>query len=69
MSAEISFTVKEDVEDGCVAEALGHDIVTQGETMDEIRKMVREAVRCHFEPQERPAVIRLHIVKQEVMPV
>ena len=43
--------------------------LTQGETMDELRRMVQDAVRCHFEPEERPGVIRLHILKQEVLPV
>ena len=69
MAAEIIFTVEEDAEGGFVAEALGHDIVTQGETMDELRRMVREAVRCHFDEAERPRVIRLHMLKEEVLAV
>lgn len=67
--SEIIFAVEEDPDGGFVAEALGHDIVTQGETMDELRKMVRDAVKCHFEPEEMPGVIRLHIVKQEVLSI
>lgn len=64
---EIIFSVQEEPEGGYVAEALGHAIVTQGETMVELRQMVRDAVRCHFEPAERPSVIRLHMVKEEVL--
>lgn len=67
--AEIIFTVEEDPEGGFVAEALGHAIVTQGDTMEDLRRMVQDAVRCHFEPNERPGVIRLHILKEEVLPV
>ncbi len=67
--AEIIFTVEEDPEGGFVAEALGHAIVTQGDTMEDLRRMVQDAVRCHFEPSERPGVIRLHILKEEVLPV
>ncbi len=67
--AEIIFTVEEDPEGGFVAEALGHAIVTQGNSLEELRRMVQDAVRCHFEPEERPGVIRLHILKQEVLPV
>jgi predicted RNase H-like HicB family nuclease len=67
--AEINFTVEEDPEGGFVAEALGHAIVTQGDTMEELRRMVQDAVGCHFEPEERPGAIRPHIVKQEVLPV
>ena len=46
---EIIFEVHEDEADGgCVATALGHAIATQGETIEELREMVREAVQCHF---------------------
>jgi len=69
MPSEIIFSVQEEPEGGFVAEALGHAIVTQGETMDELRRMVRDAVRCHFEGDEMPAVIRLHMVKDEVLAV
>lgn len=69
MPPEIVFNVDEDPEGGYVAQALGHSIVTQGETMEELRRMVQDAVRCHFESDERPHVIRLHILKQEVLPV
>jgi predicted RNase H-like HicB family nuclease len=69
MPAEIIFMVEEEPEGGFVAEALGHAIVTQGDTMDELRKMVRDAVRCHFDPAEMPRVIRLHSLKEEVLPV
>jgi len=68
-SSEIIFTVEEDPEGGYVAQALGHAIVTQGDTIEELRRMVRDAVRCHFEPEEMPGVIRLHFVKEEVLPV
>jgi len=67
--SEIVFAVQEDPEGGFIAEALGHDIVTQGETLEELRRMVRDAVRCHFEPQEMPSVIRLHFLKEEVLAV
>ena len=66
---EIIFAVEEDPEGGYVAEALGHAIVTQGETLEELRRMVRDAVRCHFDAEARPAVIRLHFLKEEVLPV
>lgn len=65
--SEIIFSVQEEPEGGYVAEALGHAIVTQANTMDELRRMVRDAVRCHFEPAEKPSVIRLHMVKEEVL--
>ena len=69
MPAEIIFTVEEDPEGGYVAEALGHAIVTQADSMDELRRMVRDAVRCHFDADNLPRVIRLHMLKEEVLPV
>jgi hypothetical protein len=29
--------------------------------------VVREAVACHFEDAERPAIIRLHFTREEVI--
>ena len=66
--SEIIFSVQESVEGGYEARALGHDIFTQADTMAELREMVRDAVRCHFNGDSAPAVIRLHIVKDEVIP-
>jgi len=71
--SEIIFEVREDeAEGGYVATALGHAIATQGETLAELRKMVREAVQCHFgdgAAGDRPKVIRLHFVRDEVLAV
>ena len=66
--SEIIFDVHESPEGGYEAQALGHSIYTQAGSMDELRSMVRDAVRCHFEEESRPAVIRLHLVKDEVIP-
>jgi hypothetical protein len=64
---ELIFSVQESPEGGYEARALGHSIFTQAETMDELREMVKDAVRCHFESESKPAVIRLHLVKDEVI--
>ncbi len=65
--SEIIFAVEEAAEGGYTARALGHSIFTQGETMEELKAMVQDAVRCHFDDGERPRVIRLHWVKDEVI--
>lgn len=66
---EIIFEVHEDdVDGGFVATALGHSITTQGDTLDKLRQMVRDAVRCHFgdgAPGTMPKIIRLHFVRDE----
>ena len=61
---EIVFLVEEDVEDGYIAQALGHSIFTQGETLDELREMIKDAIHCHF---DEPRIIRLHFVHDEVI--
>lgn len=71
--SEIIFQVTEDeVDGGFTASALGHGIATQGDTIEELREMVRDAVQCHFGdgvPGEMPKVIRLHFVRDEVFAV
>jgi predicted RNase H-like HicB family nuclease len=48
--SEIIFEVREDeVDGGYTATALGYGIHTQGETLEELRKMVRDAVSCYFD--------------------
>lgn len=69
MDREIIFVVEEAPEGGYTAYALGHSIFTEGEDLDELRSNVRDAVRCHFEEEDLPRVIRLHIVKEEVVAV
>ena len=67
MDSEIIFAVQESPEGGYEAHALGHAIFTQGDSMDELREMVRDAVRCHFDEGAAPTVIRLHFVHDEVI--
>ncbi|MBI4240216.1 MAG: 2-oxoisovalerate dehydrogenase [Candidatus Rokubacteria bacterium] len=66
--SEIIFAVEESPEGGYEAKALGYSIYTHADTLEELKEMVRDAVRCHFEADARPRVIRLHMVKDEVIP-
>jgi len=65
--SEIVFLVEDAVEGGLVARALGHSIYTDADSYDELRQRVRDAVQCHFKVSERPTMIRLHYVKDEVL--
>lgn len=67
MSREIIFNVEESPDGGFDATALGAPIFTQADTPEELRAMVRDAVECHFEESERPQLIRLHFVRDEVI--
>ena len=64
--SDIVFLVEDAPEGGFTARALGHSVYTDGETFDELRTNVRDAVRCHFETAA-PTLIRLHYVKDEVL--
>lgn len=64
---EIIFEVADAPEGGYTARALGASIFTEADTLPELREVVRDAVRCHFEEGQGPAVIRLHYVREEVI--
>ncbi len=66
---EIIFLVEESLDGGYEAKALGHSVYTEAESMDELREAVRDAVRCHFEEDELPRTIRLHLVRDETLAV
>jgi hypothetical protein len=66
--SQIIFAVQESLEGGFEARALSHSIYTEAESLDELKKKVQDAVRCHFEEKDRPALIRLHLVRDEVIP-
>ncbi len=65
--SEIAFLVEDAAEGGLTARALAHSIFTEAYNHDELREQVRDAVQCHFDDTDRPAVIRLHYVKDEVL--
>lgn len=64
---ELTFLVEEDPEGGYNARALGENIFTQGDTIKELKAMIKDAVECHFDDENQiPKMIRLHYVKDEV---
>ncbi len=67
--SEIIFEVIEDeINGGYSASALGYGIHTEGETVEELRRKVKETVDCYFgTTMERPGLIRLHFVRDEVL--
>ena len=66
---EIIFEVSEDeVDGGYTASALGYGIHTEGDSLEDIRRNVKEAVDCYFDDtMPRPKLIRLHFVREEVL--
>tara|TARA_Y100001972_G_scaffold35280_1_gene43656 strand:+ start:1275 stop:1478 length:204 start_codon:yes stop_codon:yes gene_type:complete len=62
---EIIFIVEESPEGGYEARALGESIFTDGESLDELKNNIREAIKCHFE-KDPPKIVRLHFIKEEI---
>ena len=67
--SEIIFVVEDAPEGGFTARALGASIFTEADDLTMLHVNVRDAVHCHFEPDELPKVIRLHFVREEVIAV
>lgn len=67
--SELVFVVEEAAEGGYTARALGQSIVTEADDLGQLRDLVRDAVRCHFDDEDRPRVVRLHLVRDELLAV
>ena len=66
---EAVFVVKEDEEaGGWIASCTRYGIFTQGDTLDDLRANVQESFSLRFEDEpDKPASIRLHFVRDEVL--
>ena len=64
---EIVFQVTQESDGGYVAECLSEDIFTQGDTWEELRANVKEAIAGFFFDRPKPASIRLHWERDEVL--
>lgn len=64
---EIVFLVEESLDGGYEAKAAGFPIFTQGETVEEVKKNILDAVRCHFEDGEVPSYIYVRFLKEELI--
>lgn len=67
--SEIIFIIEDSAEGGYIAKALGYSIYTEAETLDELKENIRDAVKCHFDDATLPHIVRLHMVKDEVMTI
>ncbi len=66
--SEIVFLVEDDPEGGYTARALGESIFTEGDTEEELKKNVLDALRCHYEQEsDIPRIIRLHYVRDQIL--
>jgi len=49
---EIIFLIEDDPEGGYNAQALGYSIFTEGETVEEIKENIADALSCYFNKLE-----------------
>jgi predicted RNase H-like HicB family nuclease len=61
------FEVTQEADGGYCAECLTESISTQGDTWEELRAMVKDAVEAYFFDGPKPQSIRLHLVRNEVL--
>lgn len=62
---EIIFVVNESNEGGYEAQALGHSIFTEANSIEELKDNIREAIHCHFD-ENAPKLVRLHFIREEI---
>jgi predicted RNase H-like HicB family nuclease len=64
---ELVFEVTQEADGGFYAECLTESIFTQGDSWEQLRANVKEAVSAFFFDQPRPARIRLRLVRDKVL--
>jgi predicted RNase H-like HicB family nuclease len=69
MNADVVFEVTQDEDGGYVAECLTQPIVTQGDTWEELRRNVQEAVSAYFFDREVPKTVRIRLIRDELLAV
>ncbi len=65
--SELIFEVRESSEGGFEAKALGSAIFTEADSLVELKTNILDAVKCHFDPGAEPKIIRLIIIREEVI--
>ena len=66
---EIIFVVEESPDGGYFARALGQSIFTDAETIPELKENIKDAIKCHFEETDKPKIIQLHFIRNEMLAI
>lgn len=59
--------VEEPLEGGYTARALGESIFADADTLASLEENVRDAIRCHFEADAMPRVVRMHFTREQII--
>ncbi len=63
---ELVFLIEPAPEGGFTARALGAAIFTEADDQAALREAILDAVKCHYDPEDRPRLVRLHFVQDEL---
>jgi len=66
---ELIFIVEDLLERGYIAKSLGESIFTEAEKLEDLKIAIKDAVKCHFDEESLPHIIRLHFVREEVITI
>lgn len=64
---EILFEVIQELDGGFVADCLNEDIITQGDSWDELRQNVKAAVNAFYFDSAVPSRVKLHLIRDEIL--
>lgn len=67
MRENIVFEVIQEEDGGFSAECLSEDIFTQGDTWEELKINITEAVKAFYFDQQSILIVKLHLVKDETL--
>lgn len=65
--AEILFLIEDAPEGGYTARALGYSVYTEADTWEGLKLAIQDALECHFDEGNKPKVVRLHYLYEEVI--
>lgn len=69
MESEIIFLIEETPDGGFTAKAIGYNIFTEADSLSTLKAMLKDAVNCHFDHNDKPKLIRMHTVRDEIIAV
>lgn len=64
---EVVFEITQEADGGYCAECLTENIFTQGDSWEQLRANVKDAVAAFYFDQPSPDRVRLHLVRDEML--
>lgn len=67
MRETIVFEINQEDDGGFIAECLSEDIFTEGDSWEELKENITEAVKAFFFDKTSIPIVKLHLVKNETL--